>query len=142
MTKYIGADDDLMRAYEARVRAVFVADPSSCFLKDLRNLITHRMLPIAQSKQSFTRATFEVTFVLPTAPLLEWTKWSSPVRRWLSDGGDQVRIVDAVQGYAKQTADFDAWLVGEIAAKYAQEIAELRQLEVVYECERARAFGL
>jgi hypothetical protein len=53
-----------------------------------------------------------------------------------------VRIVDVVRSYVAKTAEFDDWLVGEIAAKCSKEIAEFRQLEVFYNREHARVFGL
>lgn len=135
------ADDPLLAEYEART-GTFKTDLSAVFLKGLRNYIAHRQLPVAQSRQTFTGNIIAITFVLPSAPLLEWDRWPGVVREWMKAAGEDVMIVDTVTTYARVAADFDTWLMDRIKAKYATEIAEFDVARQRYNQEHARVFGL
>ncbi|ACU77390.1 hypothetical protein Caci_8571 [Catenulispora acidiphila DSM 44928] len=133
-------DTELKQAYDDEVKSVFATDTASAFLKKLRNYMAHYELPVGQSQQTFTRHSFSVTFTLRTAPLLRWKDWNATERRWMTGLGDDIMIVDLVQAYAKKAADFDNWLMREIAAKYREEIADLRRAEARYNQMHDRIF--
>lgn len=122
MEKYFSDDVELTREYRENVASAFIGDLPVTFLKDLRNHITHHQLPVAQSQQTITNQSISITFILPSAPLLEW-KWSSGVKEWIASCGEAVAIVDVVDRYAGKAADLDKWLFDRIGLKYATDRA-------------------
>lgn len=141
MNEYFADDPPLTAAYRDKVKAEFITDMPSVFLKELRNHTAHVQIPVAQSQQTFTRTSFEVTFTLPTSALLKWT-WPVVLRQWIKDCGNDVMIVDVVREYAAKADAFDVWLAEQISGKYAVEIAEYRPLHEAYNREHARVFGI
>jgi hypothetical protein len=111
-------------------------------LKGLRNYITHRQLPVAQSKETFGRGSFSVTFILPSEPLLAWDGWNSSVRAWIIGQREAVAIVGVVEVYARMAGEFDKWLFDRIGLKYATEIDAFLTEQREYAREVKRIFGV
>jgi hypothetical protein len=139
MRKYLADDADLTRVYGEKVRTDF-AGPQVAFLKELRNHMTHHQLPVAQSRQSFTLQSVEITFTLPCDALLAW-EWSGGVRQWISGQNGDVMIVEVVSSYAHTAAAFDAWLAEQIRLKHAAEIGDFLKAQAEYTREYDRVFG-
>jgi hypothetical protein len=130
INKHFNNDPVLTTEYREKIASVFTPSPEAAFLKGLRNYITHRQLPVHQSKQTFGQQPFEITFILPGKPLLTWDSWNGSVRAWIADQGEAVPIVDVVDTYARITGEFDRWLHGRIGLKYKTEIdAFMREQE-------------
>lgn len=110
MDKYLSDDPALTRKYREKIALSFTPSPEAAFLKGLRNYIAHRQLPVAQSKQTFGPEVFEITFILPSKPLLDWDGWNSAVQTWIIGQGEAVPIVNVVTTYARITGEFDKWL--------------------------------
>jgi hypothetical protein len=123
-----GDDPILTREYRERVATDFKATVDAEFLKRLRNYITHRQLPVAQSQESYGRQSFRVSFILPTEPLLEWDSWNGATRAWIVGHGKAVPIVDVVDTYARRAAEFDRWLVDRIVLKYQPYLDSIRAI--------------
>jgi hypothetical protein len=66
MEKYFEDDSLLMKEYGERIASLFTVSQEAAFLKGLRNYITHRQLPVAQSRQTFGHESFSITFILPS----------------------------------------------------------------------------
>jgi hypothetical protein len=122
------ADDPVLTSeYRERIASSFTPSAEAAFLKDLRNYITHRQIPVAQSKHTFGPESYEITFILPSEPLLTWDGWNGAVRKWIIGRGEAVPIVDVVGTYARVAGDFDKWLYGRIGQKYETEIGAFRR---------------
>jgi hypothetical protein len=119
----------------------FTPSPEAAFLKGLRNYIAHRQLPVAQSKQTFGPEVFEITFILPSKPLLDWDGWNSAVQTWIIGQGEAVPIVNVVTTYARITGEFDKWLHGQIGLKYKTEIEEFRHEQAKFAHAVGAVFG-
>jgi hypothetical protein len=141
MDQNFGDDPVLTREYRDRVASCFGGNEEAGFLKGLRNYIAHRQLPVAQTRQTFTNGSYEVTFVLPGKPLLSWDGWSPGARSWIAGQGETVTIVDAVDAYARLAGDFDQWLAGRIELKYQAEIAAFLAVQEEYARQYAQVFG-
>lgn len=135
------AGTEISNDHDARV-GVFRKDPGAQFLKGLRNYMTHRSLPVAQSRQNFSNVSYEVTFVLPVEPLLKWGGWNRADRDWIKGHGEAVSIVDVVDQYAKMASDHDRWLHDRIATSFATEISVYKAAAAAFDAEHARIFGL
>lgn len=140
MAKYFADDITLTAAYTANISTTFQGDVQASFLKELRNHLVHQELPVARSRDTMSATSFEITFILPSAPLLTW-KWSSSTTGWIASCGEDVPIVDVVAAYARKAAMCDQSLVELIAQKYATEIREFRHAQEQYMREYNRAFG-
>jgi len=141
MNKHFNEDPVLTTEYHERIASSFTPSPEAAFLKGLRNYITHRQLPVHQSRQTFGRQSFEITFILPGKPLRTWDGWNSSVRAWIAGQGEAVPIVDVVDTYARMTGDFDKWLYGRIGLKYKTEIDTFLREQEEYTREYDRVFG-
>ena len=62
MTVHFGDDPVLTKEYRDRVASDFKASAQAEFLKDLRNYIAHRQLPIAASQEAYTAQSVQITF--------------------------------------------------------------------------------
>ncbi|MCX4972410.1 hypothetical protein [Streptomyces sp. NBC_00620] len=141
MEKHFHDDLALMSEYGGRIASLFKGDPQADFLKGLRNYITHTQLPVAQSKQTFGRESFEITFTLPGEPLLEWKGWNGVQRTWIAGQGDAVAIVDAVDTYACKAGEFDKWLFDRIALECRADIDVYMRECAEFNREHDRVFG-
>lgn len=141
MATHFEDDPVLTSEYLERVKA-FAASTEAVFLKGLRNYITHRQLPVAQSRQSFTASSFEVTFVLPAAPLLDWDGWNSGTRAWITGQGNAVVVVGVVDAYARQADELDKWLQDRISLRYRTDIDDFLRRQEEYRRESDRVFGV
>jgi hypothetical protein len=141
MNQRFGGDPALTKEYGDRIASSFMASPEAAFLKGLRNYITHRQLPVHQSRQTFGQQSFEITFILPAMPLLIWDGWNSSVRAWISSQGEAVPIVASVDTYARMTGDFDKWLHDRIGLKHESEIQAFLLEQAEYTREFDRIFG-
>lgn len=142
MEKYFKDDPALTREYQDRIASTFGASAEAAFLKGLRNYITHMQLPVAQSRQTFGNSSFEVTFILPGGPLLDWNGWNAGTRAWLSGRGEGVAIVDVVDAYARMAGDCDKWLHGRIGLKHRTEIDDFLREQDDYTREFDRIFRI
>ncbi len=136
-------DDDpvLTTEYRERIVASFISSPEATFLKGLRNYITHRQLPVHQSMETLQQHSFEITFILPVNPLLDWDGWNNSQRSWIASQGKAVHIVRVVDTYAGIAGDFDKWLYGRIRLKYKTDIEAFLRERNEYTQEHERIFG-
>jgi hypothetical protein len=141
MEKYFQDDSVLMNEYREKIASAFATSPEAAFLKGLRNYITYTQIPVAQSKQTFGRESFSITFTLPSEPLFTWDGWNSSMRSWIAGQGKAVAIVDVVVAYACQAGEFDKWLFDRIGLKYAAEIDAFLREQEEYTREFGRVFG-
>ena len=141
MEKYLQDDPALRKEYDERIASAFIVSPEAAFLKGLRNYITHRQLPVAQTRQTFGPGSFSVTFILPSEPLLAWDGWKRSVRAWIVGQGEAVAVVDVVDVYARLTGEFDKWLFDRIGLKYSTEIDAFLREQEEYAHEVNQVFG-
>ncbi len=141
MEEHFQDDLALMNEYRGKVVSMFTDDVEAKFLKGLRNYITHAELPVAQSRQTFSRESFEITFTLPAEPLLAWSRWSGELRAWIAGQGEAIVIVDVVDTYARKAGEFDKWLFERIALKYRSDIDVYLRECVEFDREVDRVFG-
>ena len=141
MEKYLQDDPALRKEYDERIASAFTVSPEAAFLKGLRNYITHRQLPVAQTRQTFGPGSFSVTFILPSEPLLAWDGWKRSVRAWIVGQGEAVAVVDVVDVYARLTGEFDKWLFDRIGLKYSTEIDAFLREQEEYAREVNQVFG-
>jgi hypothetical protein len=139
--RHFSDDVELTGEYRENVASKFIGNLQVSFLKDLRNHITHHLLPVARSRQTFSDESISIRLVLPCAPLLEWD-WSSGVKEWIASCGEAVSIVDVVHTYARKAADFDKWLFERVGLKYATEIQEFQQVRGECTREFDQVFGV
>jgi hypothetical protein len=139
--KHFAHDAVFQKAYKDRISSDFHDDRAATFLKFLRNHLTHQGLPVGESNSSMSATSYEVTFILPVAPLLEW-KWNTQVMTWITGHGDDIPIVDIVDSYAAKVGTFDHWLYELIGEKYRTEIDEYRHAETAYLRKHDQAFGI
>jgi hypothetical protein len=134
-------DPALVKEHRDRIASAFGASTEAAFLKGLRNYMTHLQLPVAQSRQTFGSASFEVTFILPVRPLLGWDGWNAGIRAWISGQGEAIAVVDVVDAYARMAGDCDKWLHDQIGQRHQAEIAAFLSEQDEYTREYDRVFG-
>jgi hypothetical protein len=127
MDAYFGDDPVLMQEYRDRIASDFTSAEAT-FLKRLRNYIAHMQLPVAQSQEAYTAQSIRISFILSTAPLLEWDGWNAVTRAWVASHGEHVPIVDFVDTYARVADEFDRWLADRISVKYRADIEASRRV--------------
>jgi hypothetical protein len=128
MDVYFGEDPALTQEYRGRVASDFGASAEAAFLKGLRNYITHRQLPVAESQEAYSAQSVQISFTLLTEPLLEWDSWNAGTRAWIAGHGRSVPIVDVVDIYARIADEFDRWLAERIAVKYRPDVEASRRV--------------
>ena len=134
-------DPGLVKEHRERIASTFGASAEAAFLKGLRNYITHMQLPVAQSRQTFGRESFMVTFILPGGPLLAWNGWNADMKAWISGRGQAIAIVDVVDAYARMAGDLDKWLHDQIGQRHHAEITAFLREQDDYTREHDRVFG-
>lgn len=142
LKEHFSTDTALTAEYSARIKSDFDGYAPAAFLRGLRNYLTHHRLPVAQSRQTFSKQSFSVTFVLLRQPLLEWSRWNSDTRGWLAAQDDELEIVPMVDSYARIAGGFDKWLHERINLKYAAAIREYEEAADAFNREWDQAFGL
>lgn len=129
---------DVFARYEARIKADFVSDPLSQFVKDLRNFMVHRGLPSSEMYLNITSGgakpgvsdTIDTGARLRSAELLDWDRWSAPGRAFIVESGDHVDVLTVAQGYSEKATAFNEWLHQELVQHHAADIAHARALEI------------
>jgi hypothetical protein len=141
MDTHFQDDPALMAEYREKIASSFTSSPEAAFLKGLRNYMTHRQLPVAQSRETIGQQSITVTFILPGEPLLTWDGWNSNVRAWIAGQGEAIPIVGVVDAYARITGEFDKWLFTRIGLKHKTEIDAFLREQEKYAREVDRVFG-
>lgn len=139
--RHCAGDSEFTAEYQAGVQSHFRGYAPGPFLRDLRNYLTHNRLPVAMSRQTLSRFSISVTFVLGRQPLLDWGGWTSAAKKWLIGQGDEIEIVDAVDGYARIAGSFDKWLHDRIGLKHVVEIRQYEEAAKAFDREWDRVFG-
>jgi hypothetical protein len=140
MNKHFSDDLTLTTEYREKISHEFAGDPSATFLKDLRNHIAHHQLPVAQSRESWSKDSFSVSLILPCGPLLQWD-WSSGIKDWITEHEDAVEIVAVIDSYARKAGSFDKWLFDMIAARNSDDIRDFYIAQEKHTREYDRVFG-
>jgi len=140
VNKHFSDDTELLAEYQDKVLTDF-GNVHAKFLEKLRNHITHHLLPVARSQETLAHEQpFRFTFVLDSAPLLEWD-WPAGVKPWIEQQGTYIKIVDIVNDYGKRASSFDKWLYDRIELKYHEQLREYRAAAEIFNRRADRAFG-
>jgi hypothetical protein len=133
--------------YQARVDADFANDPLAKFVKDLRNYMLHNGLPNSEMYLSFESnpdlpdggGTLETGIHVRTVPLLEWSNWSAPARKFIEDCGEFIDIRTLAEAYTDRILPFHGWLQGELDQFHSSDLGELRALQEAMNQQEAAA---
>jgi hypothetical protein len=101
----------ILDEYERRLRAAFINDELSHFMKDLRNFVVHCGLPddtLLIEKEFKDRVGGGIH--LRTAKLRDWSGWTVPSKRYLDSHDRSIDILDAVTDYSAEVLDLNHWL--------------------------------
>lgn len=138
--RHLVDDEDLIGEYVLKVRQYF-NNPATKFLDRLRNHMTHNLLPVARTQQTFKQGgPFEFTFLLDSVALLK-LEWPTDVREWIAAQGSDIRIIDVLDAYCQRASELDRWLFGEIRRKHANELADYERAVHAFNAEYDRLFG-
>jgi hypothetical protein len=138
MEKFFAEDSDLQDAFAVKAEEIFDAD-SAKFLERLRNHVTHHLLPVQRSVQTYSTGPMTFTLVLDAQRLLDW-EWSARVRNWIEQQSPNLMIIDVINDYGGRANRFDTWLSQEISRKYQEELSEFWAATEILNREIARVF--
>lgn len=130
-------------SYQAEVQRVFNSDEYCRFVRDLRNYMTHRGLPVSSLTLNFMATgdaegggkTGELVagIYYGVAEFLEWDGWSSPARRYLEKAGESLSLRSIFSKHFEIMAQFSEWFEQEFRRHHKCDLDELEQLQAEYE---------
>ena len=109
-------NDSLITDIKNRKGEMFNDNPTNAFIQELRNYIQHRSLPLIESQNSisfkFGQADFDVnhSLYLDTNKLLEWKKWNTQAKEYLSDQAEKITIKETIKSNCSDLQSFYQWL--------------------------------
>jgi hypothetical protein len=110
--KYPPKDAELTEGHKRKVEETFVDSPLANFVQGLRNLSTHRRLPLVQGTMSWTttgeNAGMTVVTSLDKDALLAWDGWKAGAKTYL-DEADMIDLEKVVADYTQSVHDFNQW---------------------------------
>ena len=86
-------------AYSEQVAHVLQADDESRFVKDLRNYIIHRAIPITEHTLDLLPENQRAKVYLALFEMIEWEKWSVASRRYLDSHTPKLHILTFLDLY-------------------------------------------
>jgi hypothetical protein len=136
MRKHYG-DTPVLATYEAKVVETFVQSPIAQFVQGLRNYMVHRGLPNSSMYLNLTSGkstdggmgTIETGVQFETASLLDWDKWNSVARKYLTGAGDQIEVHIFAHEYMVLVNQFNEWLDVILAEHHRIDVLELVRVQ-------------
>jgi hypothetical protein len=113
-------NDDLAAQYQQRVTDLFAESPLARFVEGLRNMSTHHRLPVTYGWSHWSRDDgLEQRVVLNRDRLLEsYDDWTAGAKRYLSESGERISLLDVTRDYSARVDDFHAWLRAAIFERH------------------------
>lgn len=123
--------DDAWKTYQGEVDRIFADAPRSRFVKDLRNYMLHRTLPLAAGSFNYVKdGPLTHAIILHVPSMLDWDGWKPLARNYLDSIGDELDLHECLSAYFEDTQQFQRWFgrhvreVNREALNFAQEIAD------------------
>ncbi len=113
-------DSSLISEIEDKKRELLTDNPENGFIQGLRNYIQHKRLPLIDSKNSigfkFGEPSFNIehSLYLDTNKLLEWKKWNSNAKKYLTDHSDKIPIKETIKINFYCIKEFYQWLESKL----------------------------
>jgi len=116
--------------YDKRLRRLADSDLST-LIPDLRSYFLHFDIPPIGSLLISGPGDneLETHVVLDREKLLEWGYWKPKSRDYLERSGSSIRVLDVIQEYQWEIADFFTWFHKELLATYKTDLDEYRKLK-------------
>ncbi len=127
--------DAIGREFDARL-SEFNSHGINHFVKDLRNFILHRSLPVLghtvslPAGTSFTGMIREVQ--LSTEELKGWDGWTAPARSYLEAQGDSLSLRPLIREHGERVVRLNSWFHDEMAASIASGVQEMNEIIAEY----------
>ena len=125
------ASGDAWGKYQSEVDRVFADSSRSRFVKDLRNYMLHRTLPLTAGSFKYEKDgpfTHAITLYVPS--LRQWDGWNPLARGYLESVGEELDLHECLVAYYRDTRVFQKWFgryvhdVNRRALDEAQELAD------------------
>lgn len=122
---------DAWLKYQSEVDRVFADAPRSRFVKDLRNYMLHRTLPLAAGSFRYEKdGPFTQAITLYVPSMRDWDGWKPLVREYLDNVGEELDLHECLATYFEDTRRFQKWFgryvygVNRRTLDEAQELAD------------------
>ena len=120
----------IQSAYQSKINSEYAEDELCRFIQDLRNFILHRGLPENYMMTVLNPETQEIesSVNLDVNKFLDWDKWSSISRRFLSKKEKSIKISSIITPYANKIISLYKWLDSELLNYHAADLLEYEKL--------------
>ena len=109
---------DAWEKYQGEVDRVFADAPRSRFVKDLRNYMLHRTLPLAAGSFSYVKdGPVSHAIILHVPSMLDWNGWKPLARNYLDSIGEELDLHACLAAYWEDTHRFHKWF-----SRYVREV--------------------
>lgn len=133
------SDTKFKADYDREIINRFNNDPLCKFVRDLRNYITHCGLPNSQMSLSGTNdhapsetsdgKGFITAYIsYPTAPFLNWGRWSKPAKKYLKNCDEQIILEELFTPHLEVMKSFMTWFDERFKEHHSNDFLELKQL--------------
>jgi len=119
----------LFERYCHEVKARFAEDPLSQFVQQLRNYALHCTTPEIVAQFHYSEGDEKSQLVLSVRSLLQWSRWNTFSRAFISSHKTDIPIRSVVDSYCVKADEFRKWLIDLFASEFAVEISHLHQLQ-------------
>jgi hypothetical protein len=119
-------DMPLLRIYEEEVKKIFVGDPLTAFIEELRNYCVHKSpIGILTQHELAGEGPYNSTFIHKKS-LLDWGSLPKLAKEYLNKFDEDIPIMDPISEYTDKVVSFRKWLRKEFEKYHAQEIYEAK----------------
>ncbi|XLY89266.1 hypothetical protein ACK8QS_05415 [Ectopseudomonas mendocina] len=128
----------IAESYQQLINETFANDPASKFVHDLRNYMLHKGQPSTSMFLSFSNVedsqagelTTGIRF--DTGPLLEWSSWTAPARKYIEASGEHIDIYSLAADYLRRTTEFHMALDRLLMDYHREDLEYLSKLQSAY----------
>jgi len=105
------------------------------FVQDLRNYMLHYSLPITRAHLKIQMQprpegiTLESSFILDREALLEWDRWTTPARAFLTESSSDLDILGFTRQYHSLVQSFHAWIQRRLSELHSTDLQWLQSMQ-------------
>ena len=128
--KHLSDEIEIRTEYNEKIKSTFYDHAPTTVIKDLRNYFSHKGIPLSSVNLAINPdgSSFQIKILLPVENLLEWNKWSSRSKEYITMQGTEVWLKKLIATYHNNVSEFYLWFDEMLERRYHNEVVEMESL--------------